>query len=196
MPVINARFKFTVIEACCKALSDAGFQTFRKHNVDWPINHEFRAWVGLNTGLYADRVEISPFTGVHSVEIERLWTKIARSPYDRRFATYAIFLGELAPNERRFIFRTDVDLELESIRLALSYSNLGMAYSNSIASLAALEPLLKSRVSMLGGYPERYACCLHLQSRYEEALYFLRGFTADHPHFNRDFTANFPVPAV
>src|SRR6266852_1795237 len=85
--------------------------------------------VGLNTGLYKEYVSISPFCGIHIVPIEKLWTSIKKGKYpgkyDRRYATYAVHLGEIAQEERAFHFKRDTDVAAEARRLADLYIRIG-----------------------------------------------------------------------
>jgi hypothetical protein len=70
----DAAYKQVVLLKCYDALVTAGFTRFRKEGVDWPLENGFHSWVGLNTALFDEYVEINPFVGVHVVPIEKLWT--------------------------------------------------------------------------------------------------------------------------
>lgn len=68
----DAEFRRVVRMKCYEALERAGFTRYRKEGVDWPMENGFHCWVGLNTALEHEYVEINPFTGVHAIAIERL----------------------------------------------------------------------------------------------------------------------------
>jgi hypothetical protein len=69
----DAAYEKVVLLQCYDALSAAGFARYRKEAVDWPLDDAFHCWVGLNTGLKTEHVEINPFTGLHVPPIEKLW---------------------------------------------------------------------------------------------------------------------------
>ncbi len=191
----NAAFKKAVRLKCYDALEREGFARFAKEGVDWPLSDGFHCWVGLNSGLYPDRVEINPFVGVHVVPIAKLRVLEGRK-YDRRIATYAIHMGELpgARDEQAFAFTTtqsDIFIASESQRLAHLYATVGFNYAQSIASYEALLPLLKGRLHLLGGYPENVACCLFLMGRVGEAYAFAQDFLAQEPGYFRSFAIPF-----
>lgn len=195
MEPCDAAYKKDVLLSCYEALADQGFIKFRKENVEWPLENGFHCWVGLNTGLYAEYVEINPFSVVHSVTIERLWTstKEGKYPgkYDRGIATYGIHLGKIAPEEKAFQFRRNVNLKVEARRLAELYVRAGLPFSKSIASYDSILPLLKNRVEMLGGNPERFASCLFLMGRAEEAQSFVKDFLSGHEEYFEGFALPF-----
>ena len=198
MTECNAQFKKTIRLKMYDAFEAAGFTRFRKEGVDWPLHDGFHAWVGLNTALYPDRVDITPNVGVHVVQIEKLCEfKGGKYPYkyDRRVATYAINIGTLdaVGDERAFAFgpqQSDAFIDAECKRLAHIYATAGLDYARSIASYEALLPLLQEYVDTLGGYPERVASCLHLMGRKREAREFVTDFLARH----RDYFEGFAVP--
>ena len=68
---------------------------------------------------------------------------------------------------------------------------IGMSYARSIADYDTLLPLLKSRVNMLGGYPERVACCLYLMGRFADAREFAVAFLAKEPDYFEGFAKPF-----
>ena len=190
----DAAYKRAVLLKCYDALAAGGFTRYRKENVDWPLEDGFHCWVGLNTGLEKEYVEINPFVGVHVVPIEKFWTgiKTGKYPgkYNRGHATYALHMGELAPDEPVFHFTRQTDVEAEAARLARLYASVGLAYAKSIASYERLLPLLQSRIPMLGAYPERVAACLYLMDRKDEA----RSFVEDFLKAKRDYFEGFAVP--
>lgn len=195
MAPCNAAFKKAIRLKCYDALEREGFTRFAKEGVDWPLREGFHCWVGLNTGLYPDRVEINPFVGVHVVPLAKLRV-LGGGKYDRRIATYAIHMGELpgARDEQAFAFTTkqsDTFIAAEIQRLARLYAMVGLNYARSIASYEALLPLLKGRLHMLGGYPENVACCLFLMNRVSEAYTFVQDFLAQEPGYFRSFAVPF-----
>ena len=166
---VNAEFKRTILLVSYEALESEGFTRYRKEDVDRPINESFHCWVGLNTGLYADHVAISPFVGVHSPPIMKLAAQLEGWKYNRGDATYAIHMGEIAPDENAFQFTRSTDIAAEAKRLAKLYASVGLSYSQSIAGYSTLLPLLEERTPMLGGYPQSVACCLYLMGRIDDA---------------------------
>lgn len=180
------------------AFEAAGFTRFRKEDVDWPLHDGFHAWVGLNTGLYPDRVDIVPNVGIHVVPIQKLCSlKAGKYPwkYSRSNASYAINIGtlEAAGDERAFAFgpqQSEAFIDTECKRLAHIYATVGLDYARSIASYEALLPLLQENVDSLGGYPERVASCLYLMGRRREARAFVTDFLARH----RDYFEGFANP--
>lgn len=191
-PCDSAYLKY-VHRHCYDALIAAGFVPFRKQGVDWPLDSEFHAWVGLNAAVKSEYVQINPFVGVHAVAIEKLTSiKSGKYPkvYDRGVATYAVHLGELAPQERVFRFTRHTDVPEEAARLARLYLSVGLPYAQSIASYERLLPLLQSRVARLGGYPEAVASCLYLMDRRDEAQAFVKRFAGEHP----DYFDGFAIP--
>ena len=188
--VCDAEFKQHVLRKCYEALAAVGFLRYRKENVDWPYDKDFHAWVGLNTGLYDERVEVNPFVGIHAVPIMKLYTTLEGRKYTRSVATYAIHMGELVPNVSGFEFTHETNIEKEAERLAQLYLNHGLSYAQSVASYELLLPLLQERVDMLGAYPERVASCLYLMGRIEDARNFTESFLAK----NRAYFEGFAIP--
>lgn len=199
MDKCNASYKACVLNLCLISLTRAGFRRYRKDSVDYPINNNFTAWVGLNTGLYPDHVEINPFVGVTSANLDKMWFGLSGKKYpgpNARPATYAIHLGELesARNEFAFAFapkQSDAFVKAECDRLAALYKMEGLTFAKSIASYEALLPFLRKKVSMLGGYPERVACCLHLLGRNDEARQFVEQFRQAKPNYFEPFASAF-----
>lgn len=189
----DGAYKQTVRKQCYDALTKAGFTRFRKESVDWPFENEFHCWVGLNTALKPDYVEISPFVGLHVVPIEKI-TAIKSGKYQRKYdrsvATYAVHMGELAPKEQAFRFSRETDVAAEASRLARLYVGVGLPYAGSMASYERLLPLLQSRIPWLGGYPESVAACLYLMDRKDEA----RAFVEDFLKQKKDYFEGFAVP--
>jgi hypothetical protein len=191
----DSKFKSAIVLACCDALQQEGFTRFRKENVDWPLDNGFHCWVGLNTGLYPEFVEINPFVGVHVVQIEKLWGKLEQGSkyackYSRSSATYARHMGEFAPDVPAFQFTRSTDVASEARRLAQLYATVGLEFAKVIADYESLLPLLKQRIDMLGAYPERYASCLYLMGRKGEAHAFVENFLPMH----RDYFEGFAIP--
>lgn len=190
----DAAFKQAVLLKCYDALEATGFTRYRKQDVDWPMEHGFHCWVGLNTGLEKEHLDINPFVGVHVVPIDKLWGRLDTGKYavkyNRGVATYALHMGELAPKESIFRFTRQSDVAGEADRLARLYADVGLPYALSISTYERLLPLLRERVPMLGAYPERVASCLYLMGRKEEARSFAEEFLQDH----RDYFEGFAVP--
>lgn len=190
----DAAFKQVVLLKCYDALEAEGFIRYRKQDVDWPMEHGFHCWVGLNTGLEKEHLDINPFVGVHVVPLEKLWTsmKAGKYPgkYNRSHATCAIHMGELVPKERVFRFTLETNIEAEAARLARLYVDAGLPYALSIGTYEILLSLLRERVPMLGAYPERVASCLYLMGHKEEARSFVEEFLRDH----RDYFEGFAIP--
>jgi hypothetical protein len=188
---IDTAYSREVRLQCYAVLENFGFARYRKENVDFPLWDGFNCWVGLNSAIEKFYVEINPFVGVHVVPIEKLWTslKTGRYParYDRGNATYAIHLGQIVPDEPAFHFTRTINVKDEARRLGNLYLTNGIDYAKSIASYDALLPLLQSRADMLGGYPERVACCLYLMDRAKEARSFAENFLRTQPEYFEGF---------
>lgn len=190
----DAGFKQEVLLKCYDALEAVGFTRYRKQDVDWPMEDGFHCWVGLNTGLEKEHLDINPFVGVHVVPIEKIWNgiKIGKYPgkYRRSTATYAVHMGELVPKEPIFRFTRETDIAAEADRLARLYADAGLSYALSIGTYERLLPLLQERVPMLGAYPERVASCLYLMGREQDARSFVESFLPNH----RDYFEGFADP--
>jgi hypothetical protein len=195
----DATFKKRIRLECFDALERAGFTRFRKEGVDWSLDNGFYAWIGLNTALEPNRVEILPFVGLHVVQIEKLCSlKGGRYPYkyNRGTATYGINMGSLESiaDERAFAFapqQSDEFIQSECERLAHLYATAGFNYARSIASYEALLPLLQAQGQYLGGYPERVASCLYLMGRKAEAREFIENFPEKYREYIDGFTTPF-----
>jgi hypothetical protein len=186
----DAAFKQAVLLKCYEALEAEGFTRYRKQDVDWPMENGFHCWVGLNTGLEKEYLDINPFVGVHVVPIMKLYTFLEGRKYSRSTSTYAVHMGELVPKEQAFLFTRETDVAAQAARLARLYLDAGLSYALSIGTYERLLPLLQERVPMLGAYPERVASCLYLMGRKEEARLFVEEFLQDH----RDYFEGFAVP--
>lgn len=189
-PPCDAKFAKQVLHECFEALASSGFTRYRKEDVDWPLDASFHCWVGLNVGLEKDCVTINPFVGLHAVPIMRFYTALEGRKYSRSTATYAIHLGKLAPKVAAFGFTRETNVQSEAKRLAELYATTGLTYAASIASYDRLLPLLEERVDTLGAYPERFATCLYLMDRKDEARTFVSGFLEAH----RDYFQGFAIP--
>jgi hypothetical protein len=192
--VCDKAFRQEVREACYAALIRAGFKRYRKNGIDRDLGNGFRCWIGLNTALFSSHVEINPFVGLHVVPLEKLWTSLKSGKYpgkyDRGVATISVHLGVLRPDEKAFCFERRTNLDVEANRLAKLYEDVGMSFAREIASYEALLPLLQQRVELLGGFPERFACCLYIMGRREEAREFVPEFCSAH----RDYFEGFADP--
>ena len=177
----DSAFKRTILMRCYDTLSRAGFRRIRKESVDWPLGGGLNAWVGLNTGLYIDRLDINPFVGVHVEPIEKMWHEIEAIPYPGRYgpsATYAVHIGEIseAADLPAFAFtpwQSEDFVSMEIERLANLFATVGIKYARSLADYEVLLPLLAKRAPMLGTYPQRVACCLYLMGRFGDANRFV-----------------------
>lgn len=195
----DSQFKQRVLTCCYDSMEDAGFRRTRKHDADWHLNPEFDAWVGLNTALDPQRLEINPFVGVHAPVLERLWMDLSRLRYPGRYgrsATYAKHIGELetAQRERTFIFEahsTEHAIRAEAQRLARLLRTTGIDYARAIASYDALLPLMYERAPMLGGYPQRICCCLYLMDRPTEARALAGQWASEEPDAFGSFAETF-----
>lgn len=187
----DANFKREIEAKCIQALQREGFTQHRKNWVDWPLPSGFNCWVGLNTGLHPDRLNINPFVGVHVVPLERLKAKFA-AKYDRSVATYAIHFGELDAAKREPIFsfrpeQSEQEITDEVRRLARLYATVGLDYAKSVGSYQKLRPLLEMRVEQLGGAPESLACCLLLTGEIDEAHRFASSMLSSEPEYFQVF---------
>lgn len=195
MGVNGATLKRGVLHACYEALEEVGFFRYRKENVDLPIVSGINCWVGLNTDLKSDIVQINPFVGIHAVEIERCWTSLKKGKYPGKYsrsqATYAVPMGILSPAEPAFLFDLQTDIKSESVRLANLYTTVGLEYARSISDYDALLPLLQDRAPMLGGNPERVAVCLMLLNRISEAESFVLTYLKNKPDYFSGFADPF-----
>ena len=200
MSACNAAFRDVIVDRCLTALTARGFDRFRKKGVNCHLHDGFYCWVGLNEGLYRDRLWIEPFVGIHVVPLDKLWENLQKGrwpgKYDRGVATYAVHMGELegAKDEFKFAFtpqQSDGFVQAEIDRLANLYATAGLEFAKSIASFDALLPLLKARVPMLGGYPQRVASCLYLMDRKSEAREFVEGFLPAHREVFEGFATPF-----
>lgn len=187
----DAAFKQAVLLKCYDALEAVGFTRYRKQDVDWPMEDGFHCWVGLNTGLEKEHLDINPFVGVHVVPIMKLYTSLEGRKYSRSTATYAVHMGELVPKEPIFRFTRQTDVAVEVDRLARLYADVGLSYALSIGTYERLLPLLQERVPMFGAYPERVASCLYLMDRKDEARLFVEEFLPDHCDYFEGFAVSF-----
>lgn len=187
----DAAYKLEVLLECYDALAHRGFTRYRKENVDWPFDNDFHGWVGLNTGLYDEYVEVNPFVGIHAVSIDKLCAKIEKAKYNRGVAAYAVHLGEIAPDEKVFRMTRDTDVKAEAERLATLCATAGILFAKSLATYETLLPRLRSRVGRLGGYPERVACCLFLAGRVEDAKSFVEDFLPGREKYFGAFAQSF-----
>lgn len=187
----GAEFKKEILRKCLDALEAVGFTRYRKDHVDWPMEHGFHCWVGLNTALEDGCLDVNPFVGVHVVPIMKFYTSQEGSKYRRTTATYAVHMGELAPKVPVFRFNRDTDVEAEAQRLARLYLDIGLTYALSIGDYGQLLPLLRARLPMLGGYPELVASCLYLMGQKDEAKVLVEGFLQSHPGYFDEFALRF-----
>jgi hypothetical protein len=115
-----------VKSACVRALKDEGGR-FRYGIITFQISEGFLAWVGLNAATYTDYIEINPFVGIHWVPVMLAEQTASGEKYrEGEFATYAIHIGELAPFEKVFRFRSESDLSPVAERLSELVMRVGL----------------------------------------------------------------------
>lgn len=195
----DVSFKNGVLSECYDSLQRQGFSRYKKWGVDFPINNGFHCWVGLNTALYPDRLELIPNVGVHVVPIEKLICDLDNGAYakkyDRSIATYSIGLWEVCGQENHtFCFFPEQSSSLisaECSRLASLYSSDGLRFARGISNYGKLSELLADRVDSLGRVPERYATCLYMLGKKLEAKEFLECFPADYKKYIEGFSLPF-----
>ncbi|WP_367346183.1 hypothetical protein [Stenotrophomonas bentonitica] len=159
--------------------------------MDWPITEGFHCWVGLNSSVDRDWLDVNPFVGIHVVPIMKFYTTLEGRKYARNVATYAAHLGTLKPDVAVFWFSKDRDNSAEFDRMASLYRDSGLDFAISVSTFDLLLPLLKKRVTSLGGYPERYASCLHLMGRTKESISFVESFSNSEPDYFREFSRRY-----
>ncbi len=160
-------------QACSVALSDIGVIMKRRIG-HFPINDDFVGWIGLNAGQHKDFTRINPFIGVHCPKVMKMVALAAEEKYrPNESATYSVFLGTLCPEIEQFIFTDEIDISAEAKRLASKLKEFGVPYMHSLANYSILLPLLKKRVPVLGGYPQRYAAALLLSGNYQKYIDFI-----------------------
>jgi hypothetical protein len=106
-------------------------------------------------------------------------------------ATYAVHIGGVAPHERVVRLTLQTDVEQEASRLAKMCVIIGLPFAESIANNDKLLPLLEARTNMLGGYPERVACCLYLMGHKAQSRAFTQDFAAKEPAYFQAFADAF-----
>lgn len=164
---------------CSDALRELGFAT-RGGVGTLNVDDDFYCWVGLNAGVHTGFVRVNPFVGVHSKNIMRMTSEAKGKKFKPlEVATFAVFLGELVPDTPQFIFHNENDVLVEASRLAFAIKEFGIPFMRNICNYESLLPFLKSRVPMLGGYPQRYAAALYLNGDREGAIQFVESYLAD-----------------
>ena len=170
----QSEFDRAVQDACESALVAMGFKRLRRSTIIWEISEKFWGWVGLNRGNHGDMVRVNPFIGIHAVDLMKLCDQLDESKYSKgAYATYAIHLGEILPDELVFEFHKGRDLSHDAERLAKCVADAGLTYMRSIADYDVLIPLFKEFIPTLGGYPERYVAALQLSGKHAEAREFV-----------------------
>ena len=115
----QSEFDRAVQDACESALVAVGFKRLRRSTIIWEISEKFWGWVGLNRGNHGDMVRVNPFIGIHAVDLMKLCDQLDESKYSKgAYATYAIHLGEILPDELVFEFHKGRDLSHDAERLA------------------------------------------------------------------------------
>ena len=192
---VDSDLKARVLLACFDALERHGFLRYKRQGVDLHLRDSFYCWVGINTAIEADYVEVNPSVGIHVVSIEKLWTSLTKGKYPWKYrrgvATYALHMGELAPKVPAFHFAPETDIASEAARLADLYCKVGVPYAKSISDYERTLPLLESRIDWLGAYPERVACCLYLMHRAADARAFVQDFLSREEDYFKGFAEPF-----
>lgn len=176
----SSDFKKVVFNECEEQFKLQNFLVPRKLCVLLPFNDQFIGWVGMNSAVNNDSVEINPFVGIHCPGIFEIEEKLLDLKYKfGSSATTAIHLGEICPEVRAFHFYSSEpeSVKIEAERLVSTIVKFGVPYMHSISSYKALIPLLKERVNMLGGFPESYAIALFKNNELEKCIEFLEAHT-------------------
>ena len=133
---------------------------------------------GPNKGNYSGHLQINPFIGIHCIPIMKLVDELEGEKYKTgSTATYAIHMGEIAPDVRQFTFTNDTDLEAEAERLADEVITHALPWMKSHANYQILLEIIKNKVDILGGNPQWYAAGLYLNKQTEAALKFVQSRT-------------------
>lgn len=178
---IERDFQESVELKCLELFEETGFSKYRKDRVDYAISSDFKCWVAYSSYFSEDRLNFIPNIGVHAVTVEKFIAKTDLSKlkkYNRGVATYSLNLGSIESlnQEKEISFSltmSDKELSEEAKRMVGLYKGAGLEYAESIANYEALVRLLKTMTKSLGGFPQRYATCLHFLDRTEEAKEFL-----------------------
>lgn len=185
-------FSDRIVSQCRAAFVDKGFDSPRKGTILYPIDDNFFGWVGLNRGVRRDALRLNPFVGIHARSLELQYCDYHSSKYKKGdIATYAVHLGELAPEVDQFIFEPGGTSGLEVRRLIDTVMAFGIPWMRSIGNYERLARLLEERVTGLGGVPERYAIALLRSGKKFEAIDFVSKFAANvdckHPGYKEHF---------
>lgn len=149
--------------------------------VIFPLSEQSLVWVGINLGRHGEALRLNPFVGIHSIPVMTLVDKMVGARYQKgRYATFAVHLGELAPDVEVFEVRNESDAESEGKRIAAVVEELALPWLVKHSTLSELLPCLKSRLQMLGGYPERYAAAIASAGDLESAKAFVRNKLAEY----------------
>jgi len=171
---------------CSDALQELGF-IMKRGIGTLNFDDNFYYWIGLNSGLDSGSVRINPFVGVHSRDVMKTIAEVGGAKYKPlQSATFAVFLGELTPNTHQFIFSNESDARVEAKRLASAIKEFGFPFMHSICDYEGLLPLLKKRVPILGGYPQRYAATLYLHGDLPGGNEFVDSYLADTKNSEKD----------
>lgn len=172
--MVDSSFVKYVEEECDIALCLLGAKRPRSGTRFFEISKDVLCWIGLNKGRHEESLRINPFIGIHNVPIMSLKAQIDGKKYKKgEFATISVHLGELCSDVEQFIFYENDDIVVEATRLAKTIYEYGIDYANQFMKIESLLPILKSKIDMLGGYPERYAICLYLSGDIEGAKQFV-----------------------
>jgi hypothetical protein len=172
--MVDRVFLKSVEDSCDKALCALGAKRPRSGTRFFEINKDVLCWVGLNQGNHDDFVRINPFVGVHNISLMRLESENDGVKYKKGdYATISVHLGELCPDIEEFKFYEGSSIEDEAERLAQVVYKYGIEFAKRYSTIEELIPELKSKISELGGYPERYVIALYLSNNIDEAKQFI-----------------------
>jgi hypothetical protein len=181
--------------ACYRSLARCGFLRYERWSIDWPFDQHFHCWVRINVREAGRICVVEPMIGIHAAYIERGWTALKvgryRSVYRRDLATVAWSLLPVAGLSRPLTIRRYEAGEADVDDLVDLYRGVGLDFARGMAAYEALAPMLRERVGSLGGNPERFAFCLHLLDRRDEATAFVSEFARTRPAYFEGFAEPF-----
>ena len=172
---MNTKFANFVEKECTKALVREGFESPRMRTRYIQLNEEFLGWVGLNRGNYADYLQINPFIGIHCIPIMKMVKELQGAKYKiGETATFAIHMGEIAPNVKQYIFQDETNITEVATRLSAEIMEFALPWMTKNASFESLLPKIEQKVDMLGGNPQWYASGLFLSGQEQNAKEFVQ----------------------
>lgn len=108
-------------------------------------------WLGLNSTLSNDGIEINPVVGVQHEKLERLLIDLAQETYGVGLpATISSPLGYLKPEKRFEVWRfpLDEDLRATADEMVDAFARFGLPFVNSHRDVAAITEFLESTRTM------------------------------------------------